>query len=101
VHDAYTKHDQFEDAKRNLVCERHRHRYEFNNEYRAQFEEAGMVISGTSPDDKLVEFVELPKDVHPFFVGTQAHPEYKSQPMRPHPLFTDFMKAANKHKMSK
>jgi CTP synthase len=101
VHDAYTKHDQFEDAKRNLVCERHRHRYEFNNEYRAQFEEAGMVISGTSPDDKLVEFVELPKDVHPFFVGTQAHPEYKSQPMRPHPLFTEFMKAANKHKMSK
>ena len=69
------------------VSERHRHRYEVNNAYRDRLEEAGLVFGGTSPDGTLVEFVELPAEVHPFFVGTQAHPELKSRPTRPHPLF--------------
>jgi CTP synthase len=75
-----------------VIYERHRHRYEVNNKYRARLEESGFVCSGTSPDDRLVEFVELPG--HPFFVGTQAHPEFKSRPDRPHPLFAAFVKAA-------
>ncbi len=94
VYDAYKKWDGFKDEDKNLVSERHRHRYEFNNDYREQYEKAGMVIAGTSPDNKLVEFIELPRDVHPFFVGTQAHPEYKSQPMKPHPVFMAFITAA-------
>ncbi len=76
-----------------LVQERHRHRYEFNNEYREQFEKAGMIIAGTSPDGKLVEAIELSQTVHPFFVATQFHPEYKSRPLAPHPIFTAFIKA--------
>jgi CTP synthase len=76
------------------VSERHRHRYEVNNAYRKQLADAGLVFSGLSPDGRLVEFVELPKDVHPFFVGTQAHPELKSRPTRPHPLFVSFVRAA-------
>jgi len=79
------------------VSERHRHRYEVNNAYRKRLTDAGLVISGTSPDGKLVEFVELPPDVHPFFVGTQAHPEFKSRPTRPHPLFDAFIEAAVKY----
>ena len=75
-----------------LVYERHRHRYEFNPEYRRRLEEAGLRAVGTSPDDRLVEFVEL--DGHPFWVGTQAHPEFKSRPDRPHPLFRAFVAAA-------
>jgi CTP synthase len=77
-----------------VVYERHRHRYELNNRYRQIFEEHGLVLSGTSPDDLLVEFIELPKDKHPFFVATQAHPEFKSRPNRPHPLFAAFVGAA-------
>ena len=69
------------------VSERHRHRYEVNNAYRDALNDAGLVISGTSPDGRLVEFVELPRELHPFFVATQAHPELKSRPTRPHPLF--------------
>ncbi|WP_031470054.1 CTP synthase [Sciscionella sediminilitoris] len=76
------------------VSERHRHRYEVNNAYRDRLAKAGLVFSGTSPDNNLVEFVELPVEEHPFFVGTQAHPELKSRPTRPHPLFTAFVKAA-------
>jgi CTP synthase len=76
------------------VSERHRHRYEVNNAYRAQLEEAGLVFSGTSPDAKLVEFVELPADVHPYYVSTQAHPEFKSRPTRSHPLFSGLVAAA-------
>lgn len=76
------------------VTERHRHRYEVNNAYRAQLEEAGLVISGTSPDSSLVEFVELPRDVHPYYVSTQAHPEFKSRPTRSHPLFAGLVAAA-------
>jgi len=76
------------------VSERHRHRYEVNNAYREALTKAGMVISGTSPDGRLVEFVELRRDVHPFFVATQAHPELKSRPTRSHPLFAAFVGAA-------
>ncbi|MGH3783648.1 MAG: CTP synthase [Pseudonocardiaceae bacterium] len=76
------------------VRERHRHRYEVNNAYRDKLAGAGMVISGTSPDGHLVEFVELPQCTHPFFVGTQAHPELASRPTRPHPLFVAFVAAA-------
>jgi CTP synthase len=75
-----------------VVSERHRHRYEFNSRYRAQFEAAGMRCSGTSPDGRLVEFTEVAS--HPFYVGTQAHPEFKSRPDRPHPLFLGLVKAA-------
>ena len=80
------------------ISERHRHRFEFNNEYRAQLEEAGLIISGTSPDNNLVEIVELHN--HPWFLGCQFHPEFKSKPMRPHPLFRDFIAAALKKKLS-
>jgi len=76
------------------VSERHRHRYEVNNSYRAQLEKAGLVISGTSPDAQLVEFIELPTEVHPFFVATQAHPELKSRPTKAHPLFKGLVEAA-------
>ena len=82
------------------VSERHRHRYEVNNAYRDQLEASGLLISGTSPDTRLVEFVELRQDLHPFFVGTQAHPELKSRPTRPHPLFTGLVKAALKRRLS-
>lgn len=76
------------------VSERHRHRYEVNNQYRLKISEAGLVFSGIYPDQDLVEFVELPRDVHPFYVGTQAHPELRSRPTRPHPLFVGLIKAA-------
>ncbi|ROZ64075.1 CTP synthase [Kocuria soli] len=76
------------------VQERHRHRYEVNNAYRQQLEDAGLVFGGTSPDGTLVEFVELPAEVHPYYVSTQAHPEYLSRPTRPHPLFDGLVKAA-------
>jgi CTP synthase len=80
-----------------VIYERHRHRYELNNKYRRRLEEAGLVCSGTSPDDRLVEFVELDRAQHPFFVATQAHPEFKSRPDRPHPLFAAFVSAARDH----
>jgi CTP synthase len=80
------------------VCERHRHRYEVDNLYREQLEEYGLAMSGTSPDGSLVEFVELTPDRHPFFVGTQAHPELKSRPTRPHPLFRAFVAAALRYR---
>ncbi len=80
------------------VTERHRHRYEVNNAYREQLTDAGLVVGGTSPDGSLVEFVELPADAHPFYVGTQAHPELKSRPTRPHPLFAAFVKAALRYR---
>jgi CTP synthase len=76
------------------ITERHRHRYEVANAYRDRLTEAGLVFSGTSPDGLLVEFAELPREAHPFYVGTQAHPELKSRPTRPHPLFAAFVQAA-------
>jgi CTP synthase len=78
----------------NSVKERHRHRYEVNNDYRSQISDAGLIFSGLSPDQNLVEFVELPSNVHPYYVGTQAHPEFLSRPTKPHPLFAALIKAA-------
>lgn len=78
----------------NLVEERHRHRYEVNNVYRAPLEEVGLVFSGTSPDGHLVEYVELPSEVHPYYIGTQAHPELRSRPTRANPLFKGLIEAA-------
>ena len=80
-----------------LIYERHRHRYEFNNEYREQLTEAGLVLGGTSPDGRLVEIVELPETEHPWFLGCQFHPEFKSRPTHAHPLFRDFIAAALKN----
>ena len=82
---------------KNEVSERHRHRYEVNNEFKERLEKCGLVISGTSPDGKLVEAIELPKKIHPFFVGTQFHPEYKSRPLDPHPVFVSFIEAATRN----
>jgi CTP synthase len=75
-----------------VISERHRHRYEFNPAYRKRFEESDIVLSGESPDGRLVEFIEL--EGHPFWIGTQAHPEFKSRPDRPAPLFRAFIAAA-------
>ena len=80
-----------------LVQERHRHRYEFNNRYRARLAKLSLIISGTSPDGKLVEAIELDKKLHPFFIGTQFHPEYQSRPLSPHPLFISLLKAATQN----
>ncbi|UPK64589.1 CTP synthase [Rhodococcus pyridinivorans] len=80
------------------VSERHRHRYEVNNAYRDKIAKSGLVFSGTSPDGRLVEFVEYPAEQHPFFVATQAHPELKSRPTRPHPLFSGLVAAALQYK---
>ena len=75
-----------------LIYERHRHRWEFNNAYRRQAVESGLKIAGVSPDERLVEIIELPE--HPWFVGVQFHPEFKSRPNKPHKLFADFIKAS-------
>jgi len=85
VAEAYGSHE---------ISERHRHRYEVNNKYRNEITKAGLVFSGLSPDQHLVEFVELPREVHPYYVGTQAHPEFRSRPTKPHPLFSGLIKAA-------
>jgi len=89
--DAYAKYN-----KNKVVSERHRHRYEFNNDYRERLEKLGLIISGTSPDNQIVEAIEL-KD-HPFFVGVQFHPEYISRPLDPHPLFVEFVRSCIKEK---
>jgi CTP synthase len=81
-----------------LIKERHRHRYEVNPKYIEQLEKAGLVFSGRSPDGVLMEIAELPRDKHPFFLGTQFHPEFLAHPLSPHPLFTAFMKAAKGRK---
>jgi CTP synthase len=80
-----------------VVYERHRHRYEVNNHLRRRLEAAGLVCSGTSPDERLVEVIELPRDAHPFFVASQYHPEFKSRPERPAPLFREFVGSALAH----
>src|SRR5262249_9321547 len=79
-----------------VIEERHRHRYEFNNNYRRTYEQAGFAATGLSPDGSLVEIVELPE--HPWFLAVQFHPEFKSQPPQPHPLFRDFIAAALAHR---
>jgi CTP synthase len=92
LEEAYNKYGN-DTIKGGVVRERHRHRYEVNNKYKSKLEEKGLIFSGTSPDGELVEAVELSRNVHPFFVGTQFHPEYKSQSLTPHPLFMAFIKA--------
>ena len=77
-----------------LIEERHRHRYEVNNTYRQQIADAGLSFSGTSPDGQLVEFVELPREVHPYYIATQAHPELRSRPNNAHPLFSGLVEAS-------
>lgn len=86
--------------KKGIVHERHRHRYEFNNEYKEMYENGGFIFSGTSPDGRLVEAIELDGSVHPFFIATQYHPEYKSTPLEPHPLFMGFVEAASANTVS-
>jgi CTP synthase len=81
------------------ISERHRHRYEFNPEYRQPLEQEGLVFSGVSPDGKFVEMIELPRDVHPWFIGCQFHPEYKSKPLNAHPLFASFVRAAHQNRI--
>lgn len=81
------------DYKLPIISERHRHRYEFNNEYRKQMEKSGLIISGESTIEPLVETIELPEKIHPFFIAVQFHPEYKSRPLSPHPLFLQFIEA--------
>ena len=81
------------------ISERHRHRYEFNPEFRETLERAGLVFSGVSPDQKFVEMIELPREVHPWFVACQFHPEYKSKPLNAHPLFTSFVRAAYENRL--
>lgn len=100
AYDIYTKYKIGKKLKDGslLVSERHRHRYEFNNAFRKDLEKYGMTFSGTSPDDFFVEVIELPKKQHPFFLATQAHPEYKSSPLNPHPFFLEFVKASEKFK---
>ena len=78
------------------ISERHRHRYEVNPKYIEKLERKGLVFSGTSPDRRLMEIAELPRAKHPFFLGTQFHPELKSRPLAPHPLFVEFIKTAIK-----
>lgn len=94
--DAYEKFDQFLDKGKGLTSERHRHRYEFNDRYIKDFEKAGLNISARSVVENLVEIIELPKTMHPFYLGVQGHPEYKSRPLSPHPLFREFIAACLK-----
>lgn len=89
----YKKHNSYQDHRRRVSSVRHRHRYEFNNDYRDQFTNGGMVLSAISTKGNFVDWIELPKDSHPFFVGTQGHPEYSSRPLHPHPVFVEFIKA--------
>jgi CTP synthase len=91
--DAYQKHQAYENPEKRIVGERHRHRYEFNDAYAKQFEDKGLILAGRSVVENLVEIVELPREVHPFFVATQYHPEYRSRPLQPHPLFLEYIEA--------
>ncbi len=95
---AYEKYNDFINKETGLTSERHRHRYEFNNEYDKDFEKAGLVISARSTVENLVEIIEVPKDQHPFYMGTQGHPEYKSRPLKPHPIFLEFIECCIKNK---
>lgn len=98
--DIYNESNAFIDKKLGLTSERHRHRYEFNDKYAKDFEKAGLVISARSKLENLVEIIELPKKIHPFYLGTQGHPEYKSRPLSPHPIFVSFLSACReRHKM--
>jgi CTP synthase len=89
----YDRYKAFEDKNKTITSERHRHRYEFNNEFAKDFEKKGFVISARSVQENLVEIIELPEKMHPFYMGTQGHPEYKSRPLNPHPIFLAFIEA--------
>lgn len=90
---AYIQHNAYTDEKMKVIGERHRHRYEFNDAYTKQMEEKGFVIAGRSVVENLAEIIELPTSVHPFFLGTQYHPEYRSRPLKPHPIFIEYINA--------
>lgn len=90
---SYVKYNGYDKPEERIVGERHRHRWEFNDAFAKRFEEAGLILAGRSVIEHLVEIIELPKSVHPFFVGTQYHPEYRSRPLKPHPVFLDFLNA--------
>ena len=92
----YAKYGSENQIHDSIVSERHRHRYEFNDAYADQIEKGGMILSGRSKTEGLVEFIELPSSVHPFYVATQGHPEYKSRPLSPHPIFLGFIEACKK-----
>lgn len=94
LYEVYKNNSTMEQFNNGAIHERHRHRYEFNQKYRNLFEKNGLVFSGMSPDNKLVEAIELDRATHPFFLGTQFHPEYKSKPLNPHPVFIAFIKAS-------
>ena len=84
----------YEAYKEHLISERHRHRYEVNPVFIDRLEKKGLIFSGFSPDRRLMEIMELPKEIHPFFVASQFHPEFKSRPLKPHPLFREFIRAS-------
>lgn len=92
----YTKHNAFKDKAKGIISERHRHRYEFNQQFEEEFAKKGLVISSKSVVENLVEMIELPKKDHPFYFATQGHPEYKSTPTKPHPIFVEFIAACAK-----
>lgn len=92
----YDKYGGFKNKLKDLTSERHRHRYEFNNKYAKDFEKKGFIISAKSVKENLVEIIELPKNIHPFYLGTQGHPEYKSRPLKPHPIFLEFITTCTK-----
>lgn len=94
---AYSNHHQYDNPKLKIASERHRHRYEFNNDYESVLKKHGLIISAKSVKENLVEVIELPQSIHPFFLATQGHPEYKSRPLRPHAFFLEFLKAAYQH----
>jgi CTP synthase len=98
AYEIYDKYNAFIDKKKGLTAERHRHRFEFNDEFVKDYEKNGFIISARSVVENLAEIIELPKDVHPFYMGTQGHPEYKSRPLTPHPLFMEFILESAKEK---
>lgn len=100
AYDLYKQHSQFIGGKDGLTSERHRHRYEFNDDFVKEFEAKGLVISARSVEEGLCEIIELPASEHPFYLGTQGHPEYKSRPLTPHPLFIGFLEACKKQNKS-
>lgn len=95
---AYDKYNGFIDKNTGLTSERHRHRYEFNDQFADKFEKAGLIFSARSKIENLVEIIELPQEKHPFYLGTQGHPEYKSRPLSPHPIFMEFLEASINNK---
>lgn len=99
AYEIYSKHRWFINEKESLISERHRHRYEFNNKYIDDFEKKGLLISALSVVEGLVEIIELPRSIHPFYLGIQGHPEYKSRPLKPHPIFLEFLKECYKNNL--